>query len=245
MFSFWQPLRNTFYRHPELQQFYQAVAVAGRNQYASAAGLVITTVAKAFAVAQFFMGPLVAVTIAALPMLLRNRRQRRLLIASSAVALANFLGTFLQVHYTAPAAAALVVLSCASLRSFCWLLRRRGHTIGLYLVPAMCILVSLSFVAVQLPDALAGTPSRLAGNVIETLVRSAGKHLVFVRYGPNHQALDDVWIYNRADIPTAPIIWARDMGAEKNRRLLQDYPGRKIWLLEPDQIPLKMLKYTF
>jgi hypothetical protein len=42
------------------------------------------------------------------------------------------------------------------------------------------------------------------------------------------------YVYNAADIDGAPIVWARDMGPEKNQELLNYYRGRKVWLLEAD-----------
>lgn len=59
------------------------------------------------------------------------------------------------------------------------------------------------------------------------------KHLVIVRYGPNHSALWE-WVYNRADIDSAPVVWARDMGPEKNRQLLDYFKDREVWLLTVD-----------
>jgi hypothetical protein len=54
-----------------------------------------------------------------------------------------------------------------------------------------------------------------------------------VRYTPDHDVQDE-WVYNRADIDASKIVWARDMGIEQNRRLLQYYRNRKVLLWEPD-----------
>jgi hypothetical protein len=69
-----------------------------------------------------------------------------------------------------------------------------------------------------------------------------GKDLVIVTYSPHHNEHEE-WIYNGADLEGAPIVWARDMGVEKNRRLLDHYAGRKVWRLLPDEDPSKVEPY--
>jgi len=41
-------------------------------------------------------------------------------------------------------------------------------------------------------------------------------------------------VYNGADIDGHKIVWARDMGPEKNQELLDYYRGRKFWMVEAD-----------
>jgi hypothetical protein len=60
-----------------------------------------------------------------------------------------------------------------------------------------------------------------------------GRHLVIVRYAPDHDPLDD-WVFNHADIDGSSIVWARDMGDARNRELVDYYKDRQVWLLEPD-----------
>ncbi len=56
---------------------------------------------------------------------------------------------------------------------------------------------------------------------------------MIVRYGPSHHWMDE-WVYNRAVIDDAPVVWARDMGEAGNRDLLRYFAGRKVWLVEPE-----------
>lgn len=53
------------------------------------------------------------------------------------------------------------------------------------------------------------------------------------------------WVYNEADIDNAPVIWAREMDMEKNRKLLEYFKNRKAWLLkvEDDKSPPILLPY--
>ena len=78
--------------------------------------------------------------------------------------------------------------------------------------------------------------------VEDALARIPGQVLVFVRYSPLHQFQDE-WVYNRADIDSARIVWARDLGAQENQQLIHYYPKRSAWLLEPDARPPHLTPY--
>lgn len=60
------------------------------------------------------------------------------------------------------------------------------------------------------------------------LERTPGRDLVFVdtQIGDN---LHFTWIVNRADIDAAEIVWARDLGPERNRPLIADMADRHVW----------------
>ena len=42
------------------------------------------------------------------------------------------------------------------------------------------------------------------------------------------------FVFNDADIDASPIVWANDMGAERNAELLRYYSSRKAWVLNVD-----------
>jgi hypothetical protein len=69
-----------------------------------------------------------------------------------------------------------------------------------------------------------------------------GRVLVFVRYSPRH-IFQDEWVYNRAAIDDARIVWARDLGDAENQQLLHYYPDRTALLLEPDAQPPGLTAY--
>src|SRR5258708_20038516 len=62
------------------------------------------------------------------------------------------------------------------------------------------------------------------------------------RIRPNHDPLLD-WVYNGADIDRQKVVWARDMGAEKNEELLCYYKDRRWWLLDADASPPRLVPY--
>ena len=83
----------------------------------------------------------------------------------------------------------------------------------------------------------AGDPEgRIA--VAHELAQSPGQQLVFVRYWPQHKF--EEWVQNAADIDQSRVVWANDLGAAENSKLLQYFPHRKAWLLEPDAQPPRL-----
>jgi hypothetical protein len=69
-----------------------------------------------------------------------------------------------------------------------------------------------------------------------------GKQIVIVRYSPDHYILDE-WVYNGADIDHSKVVWAREMDATDNEKLIDYYRDRKVWLVEPDSVPAKVTLY--
>ena len=74
--------------------------------------------------------------------------------------------------------------------------------------------------------------------VLAQLRAEPGRHLAIVRYQPDHEILEE-WVYNEADIDGSKVVWARDMGAAKNQELIDYYKDRQVWLVEPDEKPVK------
>jgi hypothetical protein len=70
------------------------------------------------------------------------------------------------------------------------------------------------------------------------LAQAPGKQLVFVHYGPANILRE--WVHNAADIDGARVVWARDLGADEDQKLLRYYPDRTPLLLEPDFRPPRL-----
>jgi hypothetical protein len=75
----------------------------------------------------------------------------------------------------------------------------------------------------------------------QELAGTAGKKLVFVRYGPQHMFQE--WIHNAADIDSADVVWAADHGEVADQVLRDYYPSRSVWLCEPDARPPRLVPY--
>jgi len=78
--------------------------------------------------------------------------------------------------------------------------------------------------------------------LIKQLEREPGQHLVIVRYNPDHEIFED-WVYNSADINSAKVVWARDMGATGNQELIEHFKAHSVWLVEPDETPFRLAPY--
>jgi hypothetical protein len=52
------------------------------------------------------------------------------------------------------------------------------------------------------------------------------------------------WVYNHADFMQSHVIWARDLGAEHNKLLLNLLPERTVWLLEADARKPQLVPYS-
>ena len=159
-------------------------------------------------------------------------------------------------HYAAPITSLVIALSMMGLRRIRVWGRDQGRT-GLSLsrwllasIGLMCMVrVSTAPWPQLLPDSYeqgrtwAGAVGGDGFRRAMTLKELGGmRSLVFVRYAPDH-TIHDEWVYNPADIQNATTILARDMGRDANRCVVEAYPGRKVWLLEPDLTPPKYSPY--
>jgi hypothetical protein len=72
------------------------------------------------------------------------------------------------------------------------------------------------------------------------LTQAQGNQLVFVRYSPQHGFHE--WVRNGADIDAQRIVWALDLGAEEDQKLLQYYPDRHVWVLLADAKPPRLVE---
>jgi hypothetical protein len=70
-----------------------------------------------------------------------------------------------------------------------------------------------------------------------------GRHLVLVRYQPDHNVLAE-WVHNGADIDRSKVIWSRDMGTAENEELLRYFNDRRVWLLVVDDKNPTLVPYT-
>lgn len=75
----------------------------------------------------------------------------------------------------------------------------------------------------------------------QQLSATPGRKLVFVRYGSGHMFHE--WIHNAADIDSADVVWAADLGDAENSKLRAYYPTRSVWLVQPDAIPPRLIPY--
>jgi hypothetical protein len=75
----------------------------------------------------------------------------------------------------------------------------------------------------------------------EQLSRAPGKQLVLVHYSPAHGFHE--WIHNAASIDEARVVWALDLGAVEDSRLINYFHDRTVWFLTPDSRPPQLTQY--
>lgn len=81
-------------------------------------------------------------------------------------------------------------------------------------------------------------------NFVPALEHESGPQLVLVRYKPYDGQKKTEWVFNRADLQSAKIVWAREPGdSGTTSRLLRQFAGRKVWLAEPDALPPRIAPY--
>jgi hypothetical protein len=177
--------------------------------------------------------------------LYRGARLRLPLFTLLAVLLGYCLVIWPGPHYIAPAAAILFAALVQSIR-YLRTMRIFGRPIGAALSRA--ILLALVFDVSQLVVQRLGDPQGWGGwglsdraDLLHDLESKPGKHVVLVRYGPDHSVHEE-WVFNAADIDASKVIWARDLPGELNDQLLRYYPDRTIWLATPDTNEVSMFR---
>jgi hypothetical protein len=181
---------------------------------------------------RFYLGPFLTLPFVMLPWLWKRRRVRVLLAVGVWFALGLAVEVWHLPHYAAPALGLIVLLVILALRQL-------GQTAGAWPVRAVVLAALLSPV-VGGSGTEPGTGDR--ARIRKHLESAGGRHLVLVRYSPGHDVGNE-WVYNAADIDHAPVVWAREMDAESNRKLLGYFENRRAWLVEPDAPPITLEPY--
>jgi hypothetical protein len=182
---------------------------------------------------------------AALPWLIRDRKFWRLFAPAAACFAALTTVVWFEPHYAAPLLAALVAILVQALRH----LRRlewRGRAIGVGLTRAVVVF------------ALASTPFRIAASFREAaadrsiqqmayrerflkqLGRTPGEHLVLVNYNDGHDVGQE-WVYNRADIDGAKVVWVREVPGVDTGEVLAYFGARSLWRVDADGDPPQLV----
>jgi hypothetical protein len=242
------------YRHQAIRDFYVKWELPGFLLSRGWGGYETNTYEKIFKTWMFFIGPVLTVALIPIWRVIQDRRIRPLIITGAVSGAIISLSIYNSPHYLAPQTALIYAVLLQGLRHVrTW--RIRGRRIGVAAVRAIPIicLVMIGFRAAA--GALKWSPrsqvatwsARLSEDhhredLIGRLKSAGGKHLVIVRYSPDHTPNWE-WVYNDADIDAATVVWAREMDAARNAELIRYFHERRVWLLEPDRDELNLRSY--
>lgn len=239
LFSRVQPIPQ--YNVEDLRRFYTEWEL---GQYQWAASHPLSFLATKIEVYyQYFLFGFGALLLLGLAALLRRRRIR--LFAAPVLAFAAFcleiliMGWYPFPQYGAAAASVFFLLIAFGL----YTLRRirlphwngvalsRGLAFAEFAL-ALSIFWRIWFYASVPPKPLDASVERPRIEVI--LRREPGRQLCLVRYSADHYPFDE-WVFNHADLADARIVWARSLTPETDLKLMEAFPNRRVWLLQPDR----------
>ena len=242
---------HDFYTHNELDFYRQTRQVSG---------ILHVTMSKFLNLWLFYYGSLLTLpfvlVIATSPIGFSWRcisKETQFMVTATCTFLAGLaMEVFFFVHYAAPLTCVLMMLELLAMRR----LRRwhwRGQPSGCFVTRSLPVAISCLLLMRALATPLhlsigpVWPPTGYSAQMVKTdrerisaeLESLAGNELVFVRFSANSKSAYE-WVYNRADIDTAKIVWAHDMGVGKNLELIKYFKGRTAWLVLPDARPVRV-----
>ncbi len=247
------------YHHAVMERFYLGY---GMDQYMLARTTPwLAILIKMLGFWLFFIGPALTLPFIAVSWLLPYgiglngfSIKTRLLLLINMISFGSLLvPTYFKPHYAAPSVCAGFALLLFCLRRVrLWDYRgdQKGKSLVRMVVLVIVVMVALRVSVAREPwaqDWLVSIESfspisAARDQLLRSLHEQSGQHLVIVRYAPDHN-IHAEWVYNRADIDGAKVVWARDMGGPPNLELIRYFKDRKVWLLEPDLMPPKLSAY--
>jgi len=208
------------------------------------------------ALVSFYLGPLLIMPVVALLLAQRKRflsgltkpsKARLLLLTCIPPLVGMALPVYFNPHYAAPltgAVYALAIMAMRHLRLWHWHNQPAGRQM-VRAIPVLAVALWVLHTSVLVGQRGLFAPSQDFGRsgILTQLQGYPGGQLVVVQYAPNHFVSYE-WVYNDADIDAAKVVWARDMGAFANEELIRYFSDRRVWLLEADKSPPRLLPYA-
>ncbi len=256
IFLWERPLPVKAYRNPQMRDFYVGWELTKFLEAKSLGGLAWNTLGKAGAFWMFFLGPALTLPLVFGWRLFGDRRVRPLVVIGGICVAGLALNTWFYAHYAAPMTGLIYALVLQGLRHVrVW--RRHGRPVGAAIarsVLVVCLAMALLRVCGQplsfyMPPDWPMTwyytrPGNLArARILAQLESQPGRHLALVRYRPEHDFFEE-WVYNRASIDAAPVVWAREMDDASNRELTRYFATRRVWLVDADATPPTVSPYA-
>ena len=256
----WQsPRPQPVYHHVMFLHFYRDLELAAFHLTRGWSGFAEQTLIKIARGVLFFAGFALLAPLLMTRRVLLDRRTRFLVICMLCLMAGMVIEVFMIPHYLGPFAIVFYALGIQAMRHL-WVWKPGGNPVGRAMVRlsvSLCIaLAGLRLFAVPLHIAPPEWPaSEWSGywfgpqhfgveraQIESQLEKLPGDQLVIVRYSDDHTPLDE-WVYNGADIDGSKVVWAREMDALDNLKLIAYYRNRRAWLVEPDTRPVRISPY--
>jgi hypothetical protein len=237
MFWFLKLRPERVYRHAAIEDFHKWEL--GEYLANSTKGLLWASLQKLDKLRSFFFGPLLTVCLLALPWALRAKRLRPAFLGLGMVLAGMLLLIDVGPHYAAPVTGNFYLLAAQCLR---WM--RASGRIGLAAGRAIPVLLAATLMVFYVSEAAGAQflhelyswcftrPGYFPrARILDRLERSEGQHLVLVRYESSGQ-FPAPWVYNRADIDSAKVVWAWESEPANDRSLIRYFRSRHVWRLD-------------
>jgi hypothetical protein len=256
----WQHARpEPHYRFAVMRDFYHKCELDFYNNVHRASGFVPYTLEKAGLTLLFYAGFTLLFPLVMLRRVLLDGRLRFLVLCVLVLLAGTVIEIFVLPHYVAPFVPAFYAIGLQAFRHL-RLWKPEGKPVGL----AMVRLTVFSCVALAAVRVFA-QPLHLApaewppsnwnftwfgpehygverARIEHQLDGMPGGQLVIVQYGAHHDPFDE-WVYNAANLDQSKVVWARDMDPAQNRKLIEYFRERRVWLVRPDEVPARLSPY--
>jgi hypothetical protein len=244
----WQPaVIVTSFDNPQLKDNYLNQLAFWNRRY-SLSSLWDSTWRRSRDFWRFFVGPFFTPALFFIWFLRRDRRIRPWLLASIPFIFEHATYHAWYPQHSAAETPLIVIILLQSWRHLRLWRRDRGWgpAMSRNLVAGFCLailLVSAGHAADSLiPTRFAHVKTiwgslvpnpRTRDRAVATLERIPGKHLVFVYYDAQHPYTDE-WVFNKAEIPGAKIVFSRVIDAKADSALISAMKGYDVWIADVD-----------
>ena len=227
----WQtPGEKPVYRHPDMEIGYVKDKENIEAAFESVGDVVTIKTATTVRVLFFFCGGSLIVAFLSLPWLLKQQKYRLALAMAIPAFLAGLATPWEWPHYCAPAAPLVFLILLASWIKLWRLTRATPRARFLVLIGIVVVQVFWTLSVVKKQN---GKHSRIYAKQRAELTRqleaSPGRDLVVVRYPVPSTGQ---WVYNKANIDSSDIVWAREISDQARQKLIKHFNDRNIWLLD-------------
>ncbi len=227
----WQsPPEHRSYSHPALRAYHADWSMDWFRQQQTFGGFLSTKLDMLSDVYFFYVPLPVLFLLLAVP-LLQSRKLRQPIVLIAMMLCVSAVAVFANPRYLAPTAPLILLLFVQAVRYLHVLARRRLPSIQPVAVVALLLTLKLGLETAHVRSEADQNFGAMRQRITQQLCDRPGDHLVLVTYGADHTTHEE-WVYNRANIDAARVVWARSLGEERDSKLQAYFSDRTVWKLE-------------